>query len=115
MKQSKYLERLIQFDRKVANLPNLESWINHKDKNHLFRRLQQRAIDWNMIKLVIAYGRHQYWGGAQSWTLLDKNLKSTPYEKLTDRLRGLRIIAEVDDSEDTLRVSTAYWVYDLRN
>lgn len=67
-----------------------------------------------MIQLAIAYGKFKYHSHAKTWTLLDRSLIYTPYARFIDKLRGLRIIATNYSSDDTLRLSTAYWAYDLR-
>lgn len=114
MKFQKQLSQLMNFDDIIEDLPRIEIFYGAKDHNHFNRRLQQRAINWDMIRVAIAYGKFQYHSQAQTWTLLDKNLKYTPYERFIDKLRGLRIIATNFSCDDTLKLSTAYWAYDLR-
>jgi hypothetical protein len=110
----KQLNQLVSSDDIINHLPEVEIFCSAKDQNHLLRRLQQRAINWDMIGLAIAYGKFQHYSQAQTWTLLDRSLIHTPYARFIDKLRGLRIIAANYSSDDTLRVSTAYWAYDLR-
>ncbi|MEL6439842.1 MAG: DUF4258 domain-containing protein [Cyanobacteria bacterium J06621_8] len=114
MKFQKQLHQIISSDEIVQNLPEIDIFYSAKDLNHFNRRLQQRAINWDMIKLAIAYGKFEYFSQAQTWTLLDKNLKHTPYSRFIDKLRGLRIIAPIKTSDGTLKLCTAYWSYDLR-
>lgn len=114
MKFQKQLNQLINSDDIIKTLPSIEAFCSAKDHNHLNRRLQQRAINLDMIKLAIAYGKLQYHSGAITWTLLDKSLQDTPYARFIDKLRGLRIIAANYSSDSTLKLSTAYWAYDLR-
>jgi hypothetical protein len=114
MKFQKQLSQLINSDDIIKTLPKIEIFCCAKDHNHFNRRLQQRAINWDMIKLAIAYGKFQYHSQAQTWTLLDKSLKYTPYERFIDKLRGLRIIAANYSCDGTLKLSTAYWTYELR-
>lgn len=114
MKFQKELSQLINSDDIIKTLPKIEIFSCAKDHNHFNRPLQQRAINWDMIKLAIAYGKFQYHSGATTWTLLDKSLKYTPYARFIDKLRGLRIIAANYSYDDTLKLSTAYWTYDLR-
>jgi hypothetical protein len=114
MKFQTQLSQLISRDDSIYNLPQVEIFYSAKDHNHFNRRLQQRAINWDMIKLAIAYGKFQYYSHAQTWTLLDRSLIYTPYARFIDKLRGLRIIANNYSSDQTLKLSTAYWVYDLR-
>ncbi|MGB7414030.1 MAG: DUF4258 domain-containing protein [Thermosynechococcaceae cyanobacterium] len=114
MKFHKQLGQLISSDDLVSELPQLEIHYSPRDRNHFRRRLQQRAISWDMIKLAIAYGRFEYHSRARTWTLLDRSLSHTPYSRFIDKLRGLRIIAAQYSTDSTLRLSTAYWAYDLR-
>lgn len=114
MKFQKQLHQIISFDETIQNLPEIDIFYSAKDHNHFNRRLQQRAINWDMIKLAIAYGKFQYHSHAKTWTLLDKNLKYTPYSRFVDKLRGLRIIALSESLDGTLRLCTAYWAYDIR-
>jgi hypothetical protein len=114
MKFQKQLHQIISSDEIIQNLPKIDIFSSAKDQNHFDRRLQQRAINWDMIKLALAYGKFQYHSQAQTWTLLDKSLKHTPYARFIDKLRGLRIIATNFSLDDSLRLSTAYWTYDLR-
>ena len=109
-----HLSQLISEDEAIDNLPKVEIFCSTKDRNHFNRRLQQRAINWDMIQLAIAYGKFKYHSHAQPWTLLDRSLIYTPYARFIDKLRGLRIIATNYSSDETLRLSTAYWAYDLR-
>jgi hypothetical protein len=114
MKFQTQLSHLIISDDIIRNLPQLEIFTSAKDPNHLNRRLQQRAINWDMIQLAIAYGKFQYHSQAQTWTLLDKSLHFTPYTRFIDKLRGLRIIATNNPVDSKLKLTTAYWVFDLR-
>ena len=114
MKFQRQLHQLVNSDVVVQNLPEIDIFLSNKDRNHFNRRLQQRAINCDMIRLAIAYGKFEYFSKAQTWTLLDKNLLHTPYNKFIDKLRGLRIIAPNCPWHDNLRLSTAYWAYDLR-
>jgi hypothetical protein len=84
-----------------------------KDLNHLQRRQQQRAISNDMIRVAIAYGqqrsdRH----GAIVYTLSDRQLKTSPYAKFTDTLRGLQVICLQDFQ--TLQILTTYWNFDSK-
>jgi hypothetical protein len=114
MKFQKHLSQLVSRDDTIDNLPQIETFCPTKDQNHFNRRLQQRAISWDMIRLALAYGNFQYHSHAQTWTLLDKSLQYTPYARFIGKLRGLRIIATEYSLDDTLQLVTAYWAYDLR-
>jgi hypothetical protein len=110
MKFQKQLSQIVNSDDSIADSPEIQIFSYTKDSNHFSRRLQQRAIDWDMIRVAIAYGDFRYHSHAQTWTLLDKNLQFTPYE----RLRGLRIIATNYSATDPLKLITAYWTSNLR-
>jgi hypothetical protein len=114
MKFQKQLSQIVNSDDSIADSPDIQIFSYGKDSNHFSRRLQQRAINWDMIRVAIAYGSFQHYDRTQIWTLLDKNLQFTPYERFMDKLRGLRIIANSYAGDDSLRPITAYWKYDLR-
>jgi hypothetical protein len=66
-----------------------------------------------MIRVAIAYGqqrsdRH----GAIIYTLSDLQLKTSPYAKFTDTLRGLQVICLPD--LQTLQILTTYWNFDSK-
>ena len=114
MKFQKQLSQLINSDDIIKTLPQIEIFYCTKDHNHFNRRLQQRAINWDMIKLAIAYGKFKYHCYAKTWTLLYQNLQFTAYEKFINRLKRLRIIAANYYEDENIKLSTAYWAYDLR-
>jgi len=66
--------------------------------------MQQRGITSQMVDIALRYGRRDYVPGAKRYRITDRALLSTPYEKQTDRLRGLTLIVY----EDTC-VGTVYW------
>jgi hypothetical protein len=114
MKFQTQLSQAISRDDVIDSLPEVNIYHSAKDRNHLSRRLQQRAINWDAIRIAIAYGNFQYFSQAQTWTLLDRSLVHSPYARFIDKLRGLRIIANNYTCGDTIELITAYWVYDLR-
>ena len=114
MKLQKELRKLMADDHNIVSPDNLTIFHSPKDSNHFMRRLQQRAISWDMVKLAIAYGKFQYHSNAKTWTIFDHCLIYTRYAKFIDKLRGLRIIAMSSPCEHTLNLLTAYWAYDLR-
>ncbi|WP_390090247.1 hypothetical protein [Geminocystis herdmanii] len=61
---------------------------------HQTQVIPSPSID--MIRIALAYGKYQFHSNARTWTLLDKCLRNTMYERTIDRLRGLRIIAPID-------------------
>jgi len=115
MKLSKILHSLTEKDPKMVEIPEFVISGKPNDKNHTQRRMQQRAINIDMIRIALAYGNYQFHSKARTWTLLDKCLKNTIYNSLIDRLRGLRIIARLTDDSDKLVISTVYWDFKLAN
>jgi len=80
---------------------------NVKDRNHLERRQQQRAISDSMIEIALLYGKKHYNQGALLYTLNDRILKRSPYAQLTDKLRGLTVVCV--QGREAPCVLTAYW------
>lgn len=115
MKFSKSLHCLTEKDPKITQIPELVIGGTYNDKNHAQRRMQQRAINRDMIKVTIAYGKYKIHSKALTWTMLDKCLRNTRYESLVSNLRGLRIIAQLTDIEQELFIITVYWVFKLAN
>jgi hypothetical protein len=107
MSKQSTLNQLIEQDANIIPSETLSSCNSHKDSNHLQRRQQQRAINTAMIQVALTYGRQDYSHGAVRFTLTDRSLSHTPYAKMTDSLRGLRVICQ-QMSADT-RIITAYW------
>lgn len=115
MKLSKILHSLTEKDPKIVEIPEFVISGKPKDENHTQRRMQQRAINLDMIRIAIAYGKYQFHSHARTWTLLDKCLRNTIYEHMIDRLRGLRIIAPIEKEEECLFITTVYWDFKLTN
>ncbi len=115
MKFSKTLHFLVEKDPKIVEIPEFVITGTYHDENHTQRRMQQRAINVNMIRVALAYGKYQFHSNAPTWTLLDKCLRNTMYERAIDHLRGLRIIAPIDKEEEFLSITTVYWDFKLAN
>ena len=101
------LNLLLQNDLNIQKLGCITAVHNPKDTNHLERRQQQRAISLPMIKVALVYGSRQFSYGALTYTLTDKDLRKTPYQRFTDVLRGLRVVC-VNGLPDP-KIMTAYW------
>ena len=114
MKLKKVLQSLVERDSKIAHIPQFILGGTDLDLNHTQRRMQQRAISSNMISVALAYGKNEFHSKAKTWTLLDKCLKNTPYESLTEHLRGLRVIGGLDSLQEQIFITTVYWSFDLR-
>lgn len=101
------LSLLLQNDLNIQKLGCITTVHNPKDFNHLERRQQQRAISLPMIKIALVYGSRQFSYGALTYTLTDKNLQKTPYQRFTDVLRGLRVVCV--HGLPNPEIMTAYW------
>lgn len=76
---------------------------------HARTRMQQRAIDHEMVDVALRYGKLRYSHGAEVYELRDRSLIGTPYERFVDRLRGLAVVLAGDG-----QVTTVKWAYHLR-
>ena len=114
MKFTKQLRMLVSQDQTVQEIPDLLLRGKYTDQNHVQRRMQQRAINLDMMRLAIAYGEVEFHSKAKTWTLLDKCLEDTPYAYFADKLRGLRLIALPKIQNQIIYVTTVYWSYSLR-
>lgn len=115
MKFRKTLHHLVSQDPKIMTVPEFIIAGTPTDRNHTQRRMQQRAINIDMIRVAIAYGHYQFHTKARTWTILDKSLHNTIYENAVDHLRGLRIIASMDKPQENLFINTVYWDFKLAN
>jgi hypothetical protein len=112
MKLVQQLQALLHQDTKKNQLPSFSLKGTACDPTHTQRRMQQRAISEEMIAVALLYGKQEYHTRAKTFTILDKTLKNTPYQKFVDKLRGLRVIAT--DTAEGLKVTSVYWAWDLR-
>jgi hypothetical protein len=87
--------------------------LNPQDLNHLERRRQQRAISEEMIDIALCYGYRKRIRGAITFTLTDKSLKGSPYERYMDSLRGLKVVTQIEGKEVYLQ--TCYWSWSIKN
>jgi hypothetical protein len=106
------IRQLLSQDSNLTKLPHFQLSGTTSDPDHSRRRMQQRAIAAEMIQVALLYGKCEHCSNATSYTLLDKSLKNTPYQKFLDKLRGLRVIAQ--QRPDGLAVTSVYWAWDLR-
>jgi hypothetical protein len=112
MKFSQQIRQLLGQDSSLSTLPNFILSGSSDDPTHTARRMQQRAIAIEMIEVALLYGKCEQHSHAITYTLLDKTLRKTPYEKFLDKLRGLRVIAQ--ECPSGLEVTSVYWAWDLR-
>lgn len=76
---------------------------------HARTRMQQRAIRPEMIDLALRYGTIRYCHGSRVYEVRDRSLVGTPYERMTERLRGLAVVVGGEGC-----VTTVKWAYHLR-
>lgn len=107
MPLNKQLSQMLENDEQIHQLIQITAVTKASDPNHLQRRQQQRAISNNMIKLAIIYGQRQFSHGALTFTLTDRNLRTTPYYRFIDALRGLRVVCI--EGLPNPQILTAYW------
>ena len=106
MNLNKGLEAIVKADP-IIKLDSISILINEKDPLHVQRKQQQRAIDNNMILVALYYGNKDRTYKDLSYTIVDRSLINTPYEKYLSKLRGLTIIGKWDDSK--FFIKTSYW------
>lgn len=104
------LKELILADERVISSKRYSTLQKDKDPEHYERRKQQRAITEEMVQLCITYGEKKRIRGALTFTLLDKNLKHTNYNKYLEKVRGLRVVLNQLDNNSALGIHTVYWV-----
>ncbi len=107
MDTKKRLSLILESDENKYKIGTLKVAPRPKDKNHLQRRQQQRAINEAMIKIALLYGQKQFRYGAMLFTLNDKNLRNTPYSQFTHALRGLRVVCL--NGLPNPQILTVYW------
>lgn len=110
----KKINEIAATDDKVRDMSRRQSLqTRNLDLNHVERRRQQRAISEEMICIAICYGYKKRIRGANTFTLTDKTLRGSPYEKYTDALRGLRVVGHSNGYY--IRIQTCYWSWDIKN
>lgn len=100
------LEELVLSDSTIKQ-DVIDVIVNDKDPLHVERKQQQRGIDNNMLLIALFYGRKARTYQDVSYTIIDRNLKGTPYEKFLSKLRGLTIIGRWDG--ESFNLITSYW------
>jgi hypothetical protein len=101
MNTKKEISQIIKQDSNISQLSPIVK------TNHAQQRTQQRGINNDMIKVALTYGTKDYSFGAVRFTLTDRSLSHTPYAKLADSLRGLRVVCQPTDTE--IRIITTAW------
>lgn len=112
MNTKEQIRLTFQNDVNKTKIGTLQFRQPQKDINHAQRRKQQRAINEDMIKIALLYGRKHHHQGAVIFTLSDRNLQKTPYAKFADFLRGLRVICEQKPSQ--IQIVTVMWHFETK-
>ncbi len=113
MNTHKHIQQIASTDHRLDPEIAYLSICKSKDPNHLERRQHQRAITREMIQIAIAYGQQRFdHHGAIIYTLSDRKLKSSPYARFTDTLRGLQVICLQGFA--TIQILTTYWNFDTK-
>lgn len=112
MNNNQEIENILKDDLLIIN-KQLEYFISEKDSTHVIRKQQQRGINTNMILIALNYGykkrSYQNW----SYTLRDKDLLNSKYEKYLSKLRGLTIIGDWKD--EVFIIITCFWDYTIKS
>jgi len=106
------LETLVEADP-IINSDSIDILVNEKDPLHVERKQQQRAIDDNMILIALYYGRKERTYQDISYTIVDRSLLRTDYEKYLSKLRGLTIIGRWE--KDKFHLITSYWNFFVKS
>jgi len=100
------LAALISNDEKI-DASCLQYVVNDKDPLHVERKQQQRAINDDMVLIALFYGSKKRTYQDLAFTITDRSLRGTRYEKYLCKLRGLTIIGNWEDNEFHMR--TSFW------
>lgn len=106
MKLSEQLHNIIVLDKTII-FKEINIISNDKDIMHVERKKQQRAITNDMILIALFYGKKSRSFQDTSYTVLDRSLFFSAYEKYIDKLRGLTIIGNWCEGE--FYIITCYW------
>lgn len=113
MNAQKQLKALL-LQNSSASKPIAWSFAKHlNDPTHAQRRQQQRGITNTMITIALTHGKPDHNHGAIRYTLTDRILRHSPYQKFTDTLRGLTVVAYPHPYQ--LYVATTYWNHTIRS
>jgi hypothetical protein len=107
MGSKKQISLIIERDANKDKIGTLRVAPRNKDRTHLQRRQQQRAINETYIKVCLLYGRKHHYKGGVIYTLNDRILQQTPYSHFTDILRGLRVVCL--KGLPNPQILTTYW------
>lgn len=106
------LSTLVYLDKNIK-LKQLSFFNNVKDNLHVERKQQQRAISLDIILIALNYGDKKRSFQDTTYTLTDRMLINTVYEKYLSKLRGLTIVGNWVDS--TFVIITCFWNYTIKS
>lgn len=112
MKTKTCIEELSQHDTKLTSV-DYSFVISNHDPLHIERKQQQRAISDVAINICLAYGQKRRAIQAWNYTITDRCLKGTIYEKYIGALRGLTIIGNWEES--VFNIITSYWDFKIKS
>jgi hypothetical protein len=113
MGTKKQLTLIVESDTNKKKIGTIRIAPRNKDRNHLQRRQQQRAINNAMIQVALMYGRKRFHKGALIFTLNDRTLRQSPYAQFTDVLRGLTVVCL--NGLPNPQILTVYWHNDTKD
>lgn len=112
MKNKQELNDLVYFDKNIKNT-QLIFFCNSKDEAHVERKIQQRAISVQLILIALHYGVKRRSFNDITYTIIDRVLFKTPYEKYLSKLRGLTIVGNWENN--SFVIITCYWNYIIKS
>lgn len=115
MSLNKEINALANLDPLLIN-KQLEYFVAVKDELHVIRNQQQRAITTNMILIALNYGLRKHSYQDITYTLTDRSLINSKYEKYLSKLRGLTIVGNWDfNNADNFILITCFWNYTIKS
>jgi hypothetical protein len=111
------LNILVDSDKHII-LKQFTFFENSKDDFHVIRKQQQRAISNNMILIALNYGVKNRSFQDMTYTITDRCLINTKYEKHLSKLRGLTIVGNWDKTQvdnNSFIIITCFWNYKVKS
>lgn len=106
------LRTILEEDSRYESVREFDVIRKVKDPLHLERRMQSRAITVEAIQVAFLYGERSWIRGAYTFTLTDRSLVGSPFEKYQDKLRGLKVVCL--KTEKHFAVLTVLWNYGIK-
>lgn len=114
MNHHRHLSLLAAADPRLADLPTIRMGGTERDAAHAHRRCQQRAISLTKLRIALAYGRIDHHHGLKRWTLLGRQLSSSPYARFQRELEGLQLVGALNPEQGLVQIKTCKWVWAMR-